>query len=620
MGAKAVKKLDENMRQQFIKHLLDDVKTLERMLEQNLFESGTQRIGAEQEFCLIDETLYPSFKAIEILDAIQDDHFTTELAKYNLEINLDPQELGPKCLQHMRQQLEELLAKAQEKAEEHKSNILLTGILPTIRKSELDFEYMTPNPRYHILDEIIRQLRGGDFYLHIQGIDELATLHESVLFEACNTSFQMHYQVHPKDFVDAYNWAMAISGPILALCTNSPILLGRELWQETRIAVFQQSIDTRSSSYSLKNQEPRVTFGNAWLKDSVVELFKDDISRFTILLANEVQEHSSTQLEQGVIPELKALRLHNGTVYRWNRPCYGVNDGVAHLRIENRYIPSGPTVIDEMANMALWLGLMHGMPEEYKNIASLMDFKEVKNNFLKAARLGKGAQMFWMGELIPAKDFMLLFLLPIASEGLKKVGIPAEEIDYYLGIIRKRAEGNTGAEWMIKNYRNLQKEAKQAEALSALTLMTFVNQNNGHPIHEWENISTEMTNAMTTRYTRVEQIMSTDLFTVYEGDSVELVIELMKWHNIHHMPVENKKGELVGIISSKDLENHLQSSLSAKEVMIASPTVTYPEANVENAVLLMLAQEIGCLPVAQKGKLVGIITKNDVLAYQEKVS
>ena len=315
MGNQTVVKLSEaNKRKSFIKHLLNDVKALEIMLEQNLFESGIQRIGAEQEFCLVDQFWQPTFNAIEILEAVKDEHFTTELAKFNLEINLDPQVLGPDCLRKMKRQLETLLEKAQDQAENHNSRVVLTGLLPTIKKSELDYEFMTPNPRYFALNDMIKEAKGGgDFSMHIQGVDEFSLLHDSVLFEACNTSFQLHYQVEAPQFVSAYNWAMAISGPILALCTNSPLLLGRELWSETRIALFQQSIDTRSSSYSLKNQQPRVTFGNAWLKESITEIFKEDISRFHILLASEVEECSLEKLEKGEIPKLKALMTHNGT-------------------------------------------------------------------------------------------------------------------------------------------------------------------------------------------------------------------------------------------------------------------------------------------------------------------
>lgn len=624
MGEKSVTKLTEtSKRKVFIRHLLDDVKALEQMLEDDLFEKGKKRIGAEQEFCLINDFWSPSFKAMDILEDVDDEHFTTELAKYNLEINLDPQEIGPDCLSNMRKQLESLLAKAENIAEQHGSKVLLTGILPTIRKSELEFDYMTPNPRYFALNDMIRKARGTDFRVHLQGVDELSILHDSVLFEACNTSFQLHYQVDPQDFAKAYNWAMAISGPILAMCTNSPLLLGRELWSETRIALFQQSVDTRSSSYSLKSQEPRVTFGSRWLKNSITEIFKEDISRFSVLLASEITNNSLDQLDQGIMPDLKALRIHNGTIYRWNRPCYGVNDGVAHLRIENRYIPSGPSVIDEMANMAWWLGLMHGQPEEYDNLPEIMDFRDAKDNFFKAARTGKASLMNWMGGIISAKDLALNILIPIAREGLAKAGVSDEEANFYLNVIVRRIEGTSGSEWMVQNYRKMQEHFKSDMALSAITMMSYVNQGQNKPVHEWLPIDPKIGKGMSEKHKRVDQVMSTDLLTVQEDDLVDLVANIMTWNNIHHIPVEDAKGQLVGVLSWNDIQIYMADNtledIAVKAIMVKSPTVTYPEADVENASLLMLAQEIGCLPVVQEGKMVGIITKNDILKYQKEV-
>ena len=245
---------DQSIRTSFIQHLLNDVKCLELMLEKGMIESGISRIGAEQEFCLISKNYRPQNNADEILKDINDPHFTNELALYNLEINLDPLILKGDCLEEMEKHLRTFLDKASTIAAKREAYVLLTGILPTISKTELSFEYMTPKPRYTALNDMMRGARGTDFNLHIKGVDELSLTHDSVLMEACNTSFQMHLQVDPDDFISSYNWAQAISGPVLGVCTNSPLLLGRELWNETRIALFQQSIDTRESTYALKDQ------------------------------------------------------------------------------------------------------------------------------------------------------------------------------------------------------------------------------------------------------------------------------------------------------------------------------------------------------------------------------
>ena len=226
MGEHKVNK-ESNRRERaaFVRHLLDDIQALEQMLEQNLIENDIRRIGSEQEFCLVNNNWRPSDKAEEILSKLNDPHFTTELAKYNLEINLDPLELKGDCFCEVEKQLDDLLGKAVKIADSIDVKVVLTGILPTISKNELEFDYMTPNPRYWALNKIMRDLRGTDFELRLRGVDELAIKHDSVLFEACNTSFQMHLQIPPEDFISSYNWSQVISGPILGVCTNSPILL-----------------------------------------------------------------------------------------------------------------------------------------------------------------------------------------------------------------------------------------------------------------------------------------------------------------------------------------------------------------------------------------------------------
>ena len=264
------------------------------------------------------------------------------------------------------------------------------------------------------MDETIRELRGEDLELHIRGVDEINLLHDSILFEGCNTSFQSHLQLDPADFANSYNWAQAIAGPILSICANSPLLMGRELWQETRIALFTQSVDTRASTFYLNNREARVGFGSDWVKGSFVDYFKDNIIGFRSLLTADIEADSLNELKNGHIPKLKALGLQNGTVYKWNRVCYGVTSGKPHIRIENRYLPSGPTTDDEIANMMLWVGVMHGRTKRFDDIHHKMDFKDAKSNFYNAARYGSAAQFYWNGELLPCKELLLDHLLPMA--------------------------------------------------------------------------------------------------------------------------------------------------------------------------------------------------------------
>ncbi len=610
--------IDQKNKAGFIKHLLDDIKALEIMLEQNLIEDDIVRIGAEQEFCLVDRNWRPANNAMEMLKTINDSHFTTELAKFNLEINLDPLELKKDCFSQVENEINRLLNKAKEAGIDSETKILLTGILPTISKRHLELEYMTPNPRYSALNAILRLQRGTDFELHIRGVDELSIHHDSVLFEACNTSFQMHLQVPPQDFISSYNWAQAISGPILGICTNSPLLFGRELWSETRIALFRQSLDIRSASHALKDRRARVSFSDHWAYGSVAQIFKNDIAEHKVVISRDIAVNSLSELKKGNIPKLQALNLHNGTVYRWNRPCYGVGGGKPHVRIENRYIPSGPTVLDEIANFAFWAGVMVGRPTKFDNMPACMDFRDVKANFIKAARMGKDTILQWMGNSISVQDLIIKELLPIAHSGLEKANVDKEDRKRLLSVIESRAKGITPSVWNIKNYRLLRKNMKIDSALRALTKTMYENQQHGSPIHEWPML--EKLPKTSEDATLVGHIMSTQLFTVGEHDLATLATNIMKWKNIHHVPVESKVGTLCGLLTwthATKIQNlktngdeRTVSDIMKKEVITISP-----KSSIKEAIRIMKKNEIGCLPVVQKEDLVGIITIKDVIEF-----
>ncbi len=606
------------MRATFIAHLLKDIKALEIMLEGKMLEEGIFRIGAEQEFCLVTDNWRPSKASMEILQNLHDPHFTTELARFNLEINLDPLELKDKCFSEMEQHLNTFLNKADEVAKKFNNQVVLTGILPTISKRELELEFMTPSPRYQALNELTKALRGKDFELSISGVDELAIIHDSVLFEACNTSFQMHLQISPDDFISSYNWALAISAPVLGIASNSPLLLGRELWSETRIALFQQSIDTRSSSYALKDQSARVTFGNSWAHSSIAELYKNNLSLHKVLLTKSIDKDSLEELAQGNMPKLQALSLHNSTIYQWNRACYGVANNKAHLRIENRYLPAGPTTMDEMANFAFWVGIMLGRPAAFDHLPAKMDFRDAKANFFKAARTGKESVLQWMDEQISVRDLVLNKLLPLAYAGLKKAEIHPDDIAYYLGIIEQRAVKETGSQWTVRNYRKLKDKWKKDEALLMLTKAMVKNQHSGIPLHDWPPVDPGLeTHEFSTL---VCHIMSTELYTVNENDLAELATSVMLWKNIHHLPVENKAGQLCGLLTwthikrfrekRRDKEQMVVAEIMTKDLLTARPETAIP-----TAIGLMKRNEIGCLPVVQDRHLVGIITIKDVIPY-----
>jgi len=618
MGEQKVNRsFSDDKKAYFIKHLLDDVAALEYMIANDMIEKGITRIGAEQEFCLVSRYWRPSSNNIATLKEIDDPHFTTELAKYNLEINLDPFELKEDSFSRMETQLKSLLDKAARVVEAKGDRIILTGILPTVSKTHLDISQITPFDRYYALNDMLMSLRGSHFQLHLHGVDELSITHDSVLFEACNTSFQAHLQIEPSDFVSSYNWSQAITGPVLGVCCNSPLLLGRELWSETRIALFRQSIDTRNLSQALKDQQPRVSFGTNWATGSVADIYKENISKYKIILSSEIDERSLEILKEGKIPELKALNLHSGTIYPWNRACYGVGKGKPHLRIENRYLPSGPSVIDEMANFAFWVGVMMGRPKKYDNLPATMDFREAKSNFVKAARYGKDAIMAWDGYDYSVKKLVQKVLLPIAYEGLDKAGVDQEDIQRLLSVIDQRSRGNTGSKWMVSNYRRLNSQLKKDKSLRLLTKYTYKNQQLGLPVHRWPDA--DETDPLKESSRSVSHIMSTRVFTVLENDLATLATRIMEWNNIHHVPVEDGRGNLSGVLTWSHAtkfhqagsdESLLVSDIMEKDV-ISIPSVT----PIQEAIRLMKEKEVGCLPVTQNDELVGIVTIKDVISY-----
>lgn len=606
--------------------ILNDMKTLERMLDEGLFERDNPRIGAEQEFCLVDHHLRPAMIGPKILPELDDDHFTTELAMFNLEANLDPLPFAGDALRRMEAQLRSLLEKADDVARRHGARLMLTGILPTLRKEDLNFENITPFKRYKALNEAMIKHRGGDFEFHIKGTDELKTRHNTMLFEACNTSFQIHLQVDAHEFVEKYNRAQVIAAPVLAVATNSPLLFGKRLWDETRIAVFEQTVDLKNQNNPDREVKSRVDFGTGWLRHSVTEIFKYDIAYYRLLLGSDYGEESAEILGRGEIPKLKALTLHNGTIYKWNRLCYGITGGKPHLRIENRYIPSGPTILDEMANTAFWLGLMQGMPDDIRHIEDIMDFDTARLNFHKAAQMGLGAQFQWMdGKMIPAERLIADTLLPMARRGLQRMNIDADDIDRYLDVIRGRVKNHrTGSIWITQSYNRLRKKANPEEALMAVTAGMLKRQYNSGPVHEWDYPTKSESGSWASKYKYIHQVMSKELYTVQEEDLVELVANLMDWRDIHHIPVENEEGEVAGIISASDIikyyckhggdENDL---LTVNDIMTHEPVTVTANTLTADALKIMQRHKLGCLPVTKEKKLIGIVTESDFVYLAE---
>ncbi len=613
----------------FMKCVLRDLQALELMLEQGMIESDKSRVGAEQELFLVDPSGRPAPLALPMLEAIDDPHFTTELAQFNLEFNCDPFEFRGSCLRDLQLHLEELLGKARVAARELGGDVVMTGILPTLRKDDLTTEAMTPLPRYFALQEAMGKLRGGVFRLRIKGIDELNVQHDTMMLEACNTSFQIHLQVAPEDFVRLYNISQLIAGPVMAAAVNSPLLFGKRLWRETRLALFQQSVDTRRTGLHQREFMPRVSFGTEWVKKSVLEIYQEDVARFRALIGSDDYEDPFEAMEAGRAPKLYAMRLHTGTVYRWNRACYGISDGKPHLRIENRLLPSGPSVTDEVANAAFWFGIVHGAAAEYGDPAGRIPFDHAKANLLAAARLGLDAQFTWFDDQrIPAGDLILDQLLPIARRGLEHCGIDAEDAQRYLQVVQDRVEsGRTGACWQIKSVMTMDEKASPMAKAGALVQATIGNQVDGRPGHDWEFAQVgDETPVSREHYETIDSFMTTDIFTVHEDELVDLAANMMDWRHIRHVPVEDDEHRLVGLVTHRALLRFFsraagdRNQVPVGEIMEADPVTVPANSLTLHAFRLMREHKVSCLPVVDEHRrLVGIVSDHDFMGVAAKL-
>ncbi|MEZ4576014.1 MAG: hypothetical protein R2857_14040 [Vampirovibrionales bacterium] len=354
---------DENVFRAFMQAILNDIRAMEVMLAHDMFADTEPTMGAEQELFILDSNYAPTTKALDILERIADDRFTTEIALFNLEANLTPRRLTGNCFRALEAELEEVLEIARQKAQQIDTDIVMVGILPTLNKNHLGLSSLTPAPRYKLLNNILTKSRGGDFQVAIRGLDEMHMGHDNVLLESATNSFQLHLQVGPSEFTTLYNTAQFGGRPGYGRRhRDSPMLMGKRLWHETRIALFQHAVDERSEVRQQRGHRSRVDFGSDWVKDSIVELYKEDLAEYRVLLTKPLTENSLELAQAGQVPELSAMRLHSGTIWRWNRECYGVKDGRAHLRIEARFLPAGPTLTDEVANAAFFMGLMHCRP------------------------------------------------------------------------------------------------------------------------------------------------------------------------------------------------------------------------------------------------------------------
>ncbi len=626
MGDKTVTtESDEAQLRQFTRAVLDDLQALEMMIRGGYMEDEAFRIGAEQEMFLVDSSMHPAPVAVEILGDAKDKRLTTEIGRFNLEANLTPLDFTGDSLRRLEDEISEMVGIVRTSAKKFGADVVLTGILPTIQPTDLVERNLTPSPRYFELNRILTAMHGAERLVHIKGLDELRLHLKDTFVEFCNTSFQVHLQVPISRFAEYYNWAQAISAPVLAAAVNSPVIMGHRLWHETRLALFQHAVDSRSPIQQERSHPQRVTFGRTWVEDSILDVFHEDVARFRILLTRQLEEDSLDALKEGRIPGLDAWRMHNGTIWRWNRACYGVMNGRPSMRVEVRFLPSGPSIADEMANAAFFLGLMIALPEEFGDVTKIMSFDEARNNFSSTARFGLKSQVVWLnGESYRTGRLILEELLPRARKGLESVGIDQSDIDRYLAILEERvAKQRTGSQWMLESLGAMDKRAKFNVRMRTVTAAMLENQYENRPIHEWALAQISEKSDWIDNYRTVEQFMSKDLFTVRPGDVVDLAASLMNWKHIRHVPVEDDAGNLVGLLSHRDLlkllTEHCGEEIIVRDVMKTNLITVTPETGSLEALKTMRDHDIGCLPVVHNNRLIGLITAFDFLTVSVKL-
>jgi gamma-glutamyl:cysteine ligase YbdK (ATP-grasp superfamily) len=464
---------------------------LARMLAEEQFDFEQPLTGMEVELSLVDPNGLPALRNAEVLASINNPAFVQELGRFNLEINIPPRSLmGDGAAQYERRVREELNA-ADERAHAVEAGMVMIGILPTLAPEHMTSESISSNSRYALLDEQLLLARGEDLHIHISGAHEsLDTYADSIAPEAACTSVQFHLQVSPDDFADSWNAAQCLAAAQVALGANSPYFLGRELWRETRIALFTQATDTRPAEMKAQGVRPRVWFGERWVT-SVFDLFEENLRYFPSLLPVVDDEDPVAELRAGRTPSLHELRLHNGTVWRWNRPVYDVVDGVPHLRVENRVLPAGPTVVDILANGAFYFGALHSLAREERPVWSRMSFGAAEENFTSAATRGMDATVYWpdMGE-VPVAELILRRLLPHAHAGLRDWGVDDDIRERLLGVIEGRCSSRqNGAQWQVDSVEAFESRGMDRwEALRRMTQEYVVRMHTNEPVHTWEPV------------------------------------------------------------------------------------------------------------------------------------
>lgn len=477
--------------QAFTSRLEENLAALSGLVEKPGFAQGPASLGAELEMYIVDADGNPLHANQEIAAAADDPQLTVELNRYNLEYNLSPFEISEEAFAATEREINERLAHLRNVAAAQGGRIVPIGILPTLHQSDFGSHCVTDRRRYHALVNQLIQRRGGQFRIDINGQDPLKLDMADITLEGANTSFQVHYRVDPAKYADTFNAIQLVTPLAVAIGANSPTLFGHSLWHETRIPLFKQSIDTRYVDRYSWNEPARVSFGQGWARRGAAELFREVVRIYPPLLPVCAAQSPAQELALGLTPSLAELRLHQSTVWLWNRPIYD-DVGGGQLRIEMRALPAGPTPVDMVANAAFLIGLAEGIRPHINELLPAIPFGIAEYNFYRGAQHGLGAKLVWpelgqSGYREQPVCSIIERMLPLAQRGLDAIGVSREESSRYLGVIETRlSRRQTGAIWQQKMLEKLKQRMSLDAALHELLEVFISHSLDNQPVAEWE--------------------------------------------------------------------------------------------------------------------------------------
>lgn len=460
--------------QQFRDRLSAETASLRRFAATGGFSDARFIAGFELEAWLLDHAGFPNPVNEAFLHKLIDPMVVPELSRFNVELNAPPVEIRAGVLAAMEESLRTTWERCQNVAHGMDTVLAMIGTLPTIRDADLCLANISAMKRYDALNaQILQQRDGAPIRIDIQGQDHLQTHRPDVMLEAATTSFQLHLQVPFNQAARYYNASLITCAPLLAASTNSPLLFGHRLWQETRVPLFEQAVELGGYAGLAEQTIRRVTFGRGYVSESLLELFEENFEHYPALLPVHLDEAPD---------DFPHLRLHNGAIWRWVRPLIGFDSaGLAHVRLEQRVLPSGPSLLDMVANAAFYYGLVHALARSGETLSRDLPFAATRSNFYAAARQGLEAELMWLdGRSYEAHALILEICLPLARLGLQAFGLPDSEIEHYLGVVEARTQsGQTGAQWQLQ-----QLEATNGDVHRMMSDY-LENQRSGSPVHEW---------------------------------------------------------------------------------------------------------------------------------------